>query len=125
MRDEIELILPTSWEPNRKDFLTALGVSEGGLGEHFFGPVYDALFISSIEIKGEFKKYYSVEYGSLAEYLEIRYDETLSEDDLESERVFLVTWLPQVVDENYEDSKLNTVLECIEKLEGARNEDQT
>ncbi len=124
MRDEIELILPTSWEPNREEFLAALGVSRGGLGEQFFGDVYDTLFIASIEVKGEFKKYYSVEYANLAEYLEIRYGEALSEEDLEKDRVFMVTGLPQVIDNNYEDNLLNTVLECIKELEEAQNEDQ-
>lgn len=124
MRDEIKLILPTSWVPNREEFLAALGVSRGGLGEQFFGTVYDALFVASIEAKSEFKKYYSVEYVNLAEYLEIRYGEALSEEDLEADRVFMVTWLPQVIDDNYEDNELDTVLECIKKLEEAQNEGQ-
>jgi len=124
MRDEIELILPTSWKPDRKAFLEALGVSGGGLGEQLFGAVYDALFVASIEVKGEFKKYYSVEYATLAEYLEIRYGESLSEEALEADRVFLVTWLPQVIDRVYEDNKLDTVLHCIDKLEETQHEDQ-
>lgn len=124
MREKVELVLPTSWEPDRNEFLAALGISRVGLGEQFFGTVYDALFIASIEVKGEFKKYYSVEYATLAEYLAIRYGESLNEEDLEADRVFLVTWLPQVIDGNYEDNKLNTVLECIKKLEEAQNEDQ-
>ena len=124
MSGEIKLILPTSWVPNREEFLAALGVSRGGLGEQFFGTVYDALFIASIEVKSEFKKYYSVEYANLAEYLEIRYGKALSDENLEAGRVFLVTWLPQVIDTAYEDNKLDTVLECIKKLEGAQNEDQ-
>lgn len=125
MRDEIKLILPTSWELNREEFLEALGVSCGGIGEYFFGTVYDALFVASIEVKGEFKKYYSVEYANLAEYLEIRYGEALNEEALEADRVFMVTWLPQVIDRVYEDNKLDTVLECIKKLEEAQNESQT
>ena len=124
MRDEIKLILPTSWEPNREEFLAALGVSRGGLGEQLFGNVYEALFTTSIELKGEFKKYYSVEYANLAEYLEIRYGKAISEDDLEADRVFMVTWLPQVIDDMYEDNKLYTVLECIKKIEEAQNEGQ-
>ncbi len=124
MRDEIKLILPTSWEPNREEFLAALGVSRGGLGEQIFGAVYEALFTASIELKGEFEKYYSVEYANLAEYLEIRYGEALSEDDLEAERVFMVTWRPQIIDDMYEDNKLDTVLECIKKLEEAQSEGQ-
>ena len=42
----------------------------------------------------------------------------------EADRVFMVTWLPQVIDDMYEDNKLDSVLECIEKLEEAQNEDQ-
>lgn len=120
MRDEIKLILPTSWVPNREEFLAALGVSRGRLGEQFFGTVYDALFVASIEVKSEFKKYYSVEYANLAEYLEIRYGEALSEEELEADRLFMVTWLPQVIDVIYEENKLDTVLECIKKLEEAQ-----
>ena len=125
MKDEVKLVLSTSWEPDRNEFLAALGVSQGGLGEQFFGTVYDALFVASIEVKGEFKKYYSVEYANLAEYLEIRYGKALNEEDLEADRVYIVTWLPQVIDNDwYEDNKLCTVLECIEKIEEEQNEDQ-
>lgn len=119
MKDEVELILPTSWKPDRTEFLGALGVSHGGLGEQFFGTVYDALFVTSIDVKEEFKKYYSVEYVNLAEYLDIRYGKVLSEQALEADRVYMVTRLPLLIDNIYEDNKLATVLECINKLEEA------
>lgn len=122
MRDEIKLVLPTSWEPDRNEFLAALGVSQGGFAEQVFRTVYDTLFIASIEVKNEFKKYYSVEYANLSEYLEIRYGKVLGEEDLDVDRVFLVTWLPQLIDDIYEDNKLETILECIKKLEEAQNE---
>lgn len=125
MRDEVKLILPTSWEPSKDAFLAKLGVSSGGLGAHFFGGVYDAFFTYAIDVKSEFEKYYSVEYASLADYMEIRYGEVLSDEDLGYEHVFLVTWIPQVVDENYENNKLDVVLECIRELERSQNEDQT
>lgn len=124
MRDKIKMILPTSWEPNCGEFLKALGVSLGGLGEQLFGTVYAALFVASIEVKNEFKQYYSIEYPNLAEYLEIRYGEILNEKDLEADRIFMVTWLPQIIDQAYEDNKLDIVLECIEKLEEAQSENQ-
>ena len=124
MRDKIKLILPTSWEPSKDGLLTKLGVSSGGLGEHFFGDVYDAFFVHSIDVKREFEKYYSVEYANLVDYIDITYGEALSEEDLECERVFLVKWLPQVVDTMYDENKLDTVLECIEELEKAQNEDK-
>lgn len=124
MTDKVELILPTSWEPNRETFLIALGVSLGSLGEQLFGNVYSALFTSSIELKEEFNKYYSVEYSNLAKYLKIRYGRTLSEEDLEASRVFMVTSLPQVIDNAYDNNKLDTVLECVKKLEEAQGESQ-
>lgn len=122
MREEVKLVIPTSWKPDRNEFLAALGISLGGIGEQFFGTVYDALFIASIEVKNEFKKYYSVEYVNLAEYLEIRYGKVFSENDLDTDRVFLVTWLPQLIDDTYEDNKLDAVVECIKNLEEAQNE---
>lgn len=114
---EIALVLPTSWHPNREEFLSVLGVSPKSLGEHFFGKAYEALFVSSIEVIEEYKKFYSVEYSNLAEYLNIRYGITLNDNELESEKIFLVTWLPQIIDDLYEESELDTVLECIKKLE--------
>jgi len=125
MRDEVKLILPTSWEPSKDAFLAKLGVSSGGLGEHFFGDVYDAFFTYAIDARGDFQKYYSVEYASFADFIKVRYGEVLSDEALEHEYVFLVTWIPQVVDENYENNKLDIVLECIRELEGSQNEDKT
>ncbi len=125
MRDEVKLILPTSWEPRRESFLDELGVSIGGLGEHFFGNVYDAFFTQSVDVKSEFENYYLVEYANLAEYIEIKFGEVLSEDDLAHKHIFLVTWIPQVIDENYEDNKLEVVLECIRELERSQHEDKT
>lgn len=125
MRDDIKLILSTSWEPDKDAFLAKLGVAKGGLGEHFFGSVFDAFFTYAIDVKGEFEKFYSVEYASLADYMEIRYGEALSEDDLGCEHIFLVTWIPQVVDENYDNNKFDAVIGCIRELERCQNEDQT
>ncbi len=69
-----------------------------------------------------FKRFYSVEYTNLAEYMDIRYGQVLSEDDLDADKVFIVTWLPQVIDPNYENNKLGAVRECIARLGEADNE---
>ncbi|UWQ32174.1 hypothetical protein K3555_16630 [Leisingera sp. M527] len=125
MRDQIKLILPTSWKSSKAAFLAKLGVSSGGLGEHFFGGVYDAFFTYAVDAKSEFERYYSVEYASLADYMEIRYGEVLSDEDLGHDHVYLVTWIPQVVDEDYDNNKFDVVFECIRELERSQNEDQT
>lgn len=124
MMDEIKLILPTSWTPNLDEFLAALKISPDGLGSQLFENVFDALFVSSVELKKEFRKYYSVEYSTLSDYADIRYGLVLEGDDLDSDYIFLVRWLPETVDTIYDDSKLSTVLECIAKLEEAQRENQ-
>ncbi|MDQ1886663.1 hypothetical protein RA180_21985 [Aeromonas salmonicida] len=124
MKEDVCLIVATNWKPNRVDFLSALGISVGGLGEQLFSTVFDCLFVTSIEVRGEFKKYYSVEYASLSEYIKIRYNKVLSEKDSESAQVFLITWLPQILNTSYEENQLSTVLECIQSLEVLQNEDK-
>ena len=125
MKDQVLLVLPTSWEPNRGEFLAQLGVSGGGLGEQIFGRVFDALFVDSTEIRREFKRYYAVEYGSLENYARIVHGLDLDDEDLAQERIFLVNWLPQVIDGNYEENKLDTVLACVNQLERGGNEAET
>ena len=116
MIDEIEQIIPTSWTPNRAEFLAALKISPDGLGAQLFNTVFDAFFVDSIELRDEYRKFYYVEYPTLSEYAEIRYGEVLKDEELDADYIFLVTWLPQIVDTNYEDNKLSTVLDCVSVL---------
>ena len=124
MSEESHLLISTSWAPNKCDFLTALGICRGGLGEQFFGKVFDALFVDAIELKREFERYYAIEYSSLAEYAEIRFGAKLTVDDLEADRIFLPVWIPQIIDDNYEDNQLEMVLNVIRELEGNSSEVQ-
>ncbi|RDL32835.1 hypothetical protein DA099_03050 [Photobacterium damselae] len=124
MRDEVKFIVATSWEPNIEEFLSSLGISVGGLGGQIFSSVYDALFKTSINVKEEYDRFYSVEYGSLSDYVEIRYGKSLSDEDLEAERIFAVTWLPQVVDDAYEENKLEVVMDSLARLNEAQNENK-
>lgn len=117
MRNEVKLILAISWEPNLEEFLAALGISRGSLGEQLFEGVFNALFVASIEAKDEFKRFYSLEYANLAEYLEIRYGQSVSAETLDADRVYLVTWMPQLIDDTYVGNALETVLDSIKKLE--------
>ncbi|MFL1803323.1 hypothetical protein [Plesiomonas shigelloides] len=117
MRD-IELFFATSWEPNKEEFLSALGISTGGLGEQFFGNVFDAFFVYSIDAKNEFNKYYSIEYGTFHEYFYARYGKLLSEAELDCKHVFVIGWIPDVISENYDENKMSVVVDCIRGLEG-------
>lgn len=125
MNDSVDLVIAVSWKPEKNEFLSALGVNRGGLGEHFFGNVFDALFTTSINVSDEFTKYYSVEYSDLREYLEIRYGQTITDEEMDAKYIFLVKHLPQIVDSDYANNKLDTVLECVNKLNEAYNENQT
>lgn len=125
MRDEVKFIVATSWEPNVEEFLSSLGISSGGLGAQIFSSVYDAFFKSSINVTEEYERFYSVEYGCLSDYVEIRYGQKLSDEDLEAKRIFAVTWMPQVVDDNYEDNKLEAVMNSLAILDEVNNEDKT
>nr|WP_321482063.1 hypothetical protein [uncultured Cohaesibacter sp.] len=122
MRDRVLLVLPTSWKPDRRAFLAQLGISEGGLGEQLLGKVYDAFFVDSTEMKREFERYYSVEYGSLENYARIVHGLEFDDEELGRDQIYLVTWLPQIVDDAYDESQLDTVLACIEQLERVQNE---
>lgn len=124
MRDEIKFIVATSWEPNLEEFLSSLGISSGGLGAQIFSSVYDAFFKFSINVTEEYERFYSVEYGCLSDYVEIRYGRKLSDEDLEAKRIFAVTRIPQVVDDDYEDNKLEVVLKSLAILSEVSNEDK-
>lgn len=114
---EDNLIIATSWKPNKAEFFRALKIRETGLGAKFFGEVYEAFFEESIELKYQYIRYYSVEYPTLRAFMEIKYGETLSEGDLDKEFIFAISHLPQIVDVNYDNNKLDMVIECIEQLE--------
>ncbi|EPT9147953.1 TPA: hypothetical protein ACNV0S_002631 [Proteus mirabilis] len=124
MRDEVKFIIATSWEPNIEEFLSSLGISSGGLGAQIFSSVYDAFFKSSINVTEEYERFYSVEYGCLSDYVEIRYGKKLSDENLEAKRIFAVTWTPQVVDDNYEDNKLEAVIHSLAILNEVNNENK-
>ncbi|HCG5592373.1 TPA: hypothetical protein NJ109_001463 [Vibrio parahaemolyticus] len=123
MRDEVKFIVATSWEPNLEEFLSSLGISSGGFGAQIFSSVYDAFFKFSINLTEEYERFYSVEYGCLSDYVEIRYGRKLSDEDLEAKRIFAVTRIPQVVDD-YEDNKLEVVLNSLAILSEVSNEDK-
>ncbi|MGA3697031.1 hypothetical protein ACPAVH_14290 [Enterobacteriaceae bacterium TYF_5] len=124
MRDEVKFIIATSWEPNIEEFLSSLGISVGGFGGQLFSSVYDALFKTSINVKEEYDRFYSVEYGCLSDYVEIRYGRSLSDEDLDAERIFAVTWLPQVIDDAYEENKLEVVMDSLARLNEEPNENK-
>jgi len=113
----ISLTISTSWQPNYDAFLEGLSIEKNGLGEQLFAKVFRAFFIYSVDVKSDFEKFYSVEYSNLKKYLDIKYGVELNDSDLEKDYIFLIDYLPQIVNDDYDDNVLDKVLTCIKKLE--------
>lgn len=123
MADE-KLVITTLWRPNLEEFLSAVGVKPGGFGSQILSDVFIALFVESIELKSEYKKYYSVEYGTFDEFMRYRFGQTLSDEQLEKERVYIIDHIPMVLDTGYDGNQLDSILERLTSLE-AEIENQT
>lgn len=122
--DEVELVLPTSWEPDRSRFFAKLGIKPGGLAAQLFDPVFDSLFVRSEDARRDFDMYYSVEYGTLESYLEARHGIVLGDADLEKAHIFLCRQLPSLIDTNWgEGNKLDEVLQAVSELESASEDE--
>lgn len=124
VQEEIQLILATSWRPDRAQFFSKLKIDPDGFAGRFFEGVFESLFTDAIDARREFEAYYSVEYGTMERYLDGRYGVVLKEGDAEKQYIFLCTWLATVLDENYDDSKRHEVLAIIRELE-VEHEDQS
>lgn len=112
-----DFIIATSWKPDQDDYLKELSIKKNGLGAQLFTKIFKAFFVHSIDVKSDYDRYYSVEYPNLKVYLDVRYGLQLNDEELEQEHIFLIDYLPQIVDTDYEDNVLDKVLECIKKLE--------
>ena len=114
---EIEFILPTSWDPDCSEFLAAMGIRPKGLGAQLFESLYDSLFTHSTDATREYERYYSVEYPSLGAYIAAVHGEELEEDELNKKHIFLIGYVPQIIDRKWDDSKYAVVMECLDGLE--------
>ncbi|RWX69387.1 hypothetical protein EN780_06415 [Mesorhizobium sp. M4B.F.Ca.ET.089.01.1.1] len=117
--DEKDLILPVNIVPTIGDFLGALRIKPLGLGAQLFTGVYEQFFVSSIDLKDEYKKYYCVEYPTLASYLELTHEIYLDEGDLGKRYILKIKSPSGVLDQAYDGNVLDIVVNCIEKLEEA------
>ena len=119
MRDA-KLILPFSNPPSLAEFFQMLSVRPGGLAAQLTERVYWDFFVGSIDLKEQYRRYYSIEYPTLGRYIEMCHGENLEEDDLSREHIFRIENLSQVVDPIYSDNYLESVLEALEKWRDER-----
>ena len=116
MRDA-NLVLAISNKPTLDEFFSKLGISRRKLAAQLLEQVYKAFFVSSTDLKEEYVQYYSVEYATLQEYLELGHEIHLSEEELEKKFILKIDQLVGVVDPMFEDNLLNEVVECIKSME--------
>ena len=114
MRDA-KLILPFRNPPSLLEFFQMLSVKPGGLAEQLTERVYWDFFVGSLDLKEEYRRYYSIEYPTLNAYVEMCHGETLEEDELNKKHIFRIRSLSQMVDPLYTDNYLESVLEALKK----------
>ncbi|WP_133244819.1 hypothetical protein [Caulobacter radicis] len=122
--NEEDLILPVDRIPTTAEFLGALGIRPGGLGAQLFTEVYEQFFRWPTDLRDQYERYYCVEYPTFRQYLEFAHEIYLEPGQLEKRHILKIKSPGGVVDRAYEDNVLETVIECINKLE-ACNEDQS
>jgi len=121
MNDEHPMIICLQRIPSKEEFFQDLGISAGRLGSQLFGYVYDCFFKHSVSLRHEYNRYYSVEYETLEEFLYVTKDIVLDADALAKPHLLFVDNFHQIINSDYEDNKLETILECIKRV-GNRNE---
>jgi hypothetical protein len=62
-------------------------------------------------------RYYSVEYPTLKNYLEVAHEIYLNDEELSKEYILLINNLSGIVDPIYDENQLKTVISTIKKME--------
>lgn len=117
-----DLILPVNRIPSTDEFLESLRIKPKGLGAQLFKGVYEQFFVSSVDLRDEYEKYYCVEYPSLGSFLELVHEVYLGPEELEKKHILKIKTPSGVVDQAYEDNSFDAVIACITNLE-AMHED--
>jgi hypothetical protein len=113
------LVLPMSRIPSAEEFLDILQIKPGGFAAQLFTTVYDQFFAWSKDLRSEYERYYSVEYPTFANYLELAHEIYLQPADLEKAHILKIKSLGGLLEQAYEENVRDTVINCIRKLENS------
>jgi len=116
MTDESPMIVCLERIPSKEDFFEELGISAGLLGSQLFSYVYDCFFKHSVNLSYEYDRYFSVEYETLEKFLYVTKNVTLDADALAKPFLLFVDDFHQIIDTDYEDNQLETILDCIKRV---------
>jgi len=114
MDDDIEIILAININPTFEEFLGFLSIKMGSLGSQLFEPVYKQIFIFSKDLKSEYVKYYSVEYPTLSEYIEIYHDRVLDEEQLDKRHIYKFKNGCELTSNGYDTNYLDRIINILE-----------
>lgn len=112
-----DLILPTSRIPSVEEFLGILHIKPAGFAAQLFTAVYNQFFSWSKDLRVEYERYYCVEYPTFATYLEVMHEICLDPAELGKTYILKIDSPGGVLDEAYNDNVMDTVIDCIKKLE--------
>ncbi|GAA5658042.1 hypothetical protein Brsp06_04426 [Brucella sp. NBRC 13694] len=107
---ERKLILPIPAIPSQSEFFEMMSVKPGGLAAQLVQDVYKVLFVYSLDLKAEYRRYYSVEYGQFSDYLKLCHGVRIPEADENQTYILQVDRLPQLLDSQQGGTYLEPVL---------------
>lgn len=116
MHDQV-LILPINVKPSLDEFLNLLSVAKDGLASQLIKPIYNQLFVFSKDLRAEYMKYYSIEYPTFSEYLEICHNVALPEEELDKQYIFKFKNTYQMTDPAYDRDYLQRIMKLIREME--------
>ena len=117
MEEEARIIFPLNIKPSLEEFLGGLAIKNGGLAAQLFKPIYEQFFVYSQDIKEEYVKYYSIEYPTLGEYIEICHGEELSEEQLDKNFIYKFKNRASLLNPVYDGNYFEHVVELLKKME--------
>lgn len=117
MKHDNELMLPLNVKPSFDNFLSILSITNKGLAAQLIEPVYKQFFVYSKDIKREYVKYYSIEYPTLSEYIEIYHNVKLSEENLGKKYIFKYRNNCLLTDPAYDRDYLERIVKLLKKME--------
>lgn len=119
MDDEKIIMLPLNVKPTFEQFLEMLFIKKDSLGAKLIRPAYFQIFIEGVDVKALYDKYYSVEYETLGEYLEVCYNESLTENDLSMKHIFKFKdgYGFVLTDPAYDKGYLDRIIQLLKNIE--------
>ena len=115
--DEKVIILPLDIRPSFEEFLDFLCITKKGLAAQLFEPVYAQIFTYSRNIKEEYFRYYSIEYPTLSDFVEICHDTRLSEDELDKKYIFKFKNRCPLTDPDYDTDNMDRIIKLLKEKE--------